>query len=202
MMTILIYEGIAAEDSPIDRQSGGDRQADHVGREERAAVHALLKLHRHSRRHSPDPSHHQRADHRKAPGKQRGVERPLAFPNTMEFSISGNIGAQLFGGYRRAEPADLSGVFRRGGQRPASSRIRFCTAPCASTAGKSSRQSRPFSGNGNVQGMPLGQGSLHDIPAMGGDRRRGHGRQRPGRPVSAVQRRHGSTCPGTAGPRQ
>ena len=84
----------------IDKAVGGNRKADHVRGKERAPVHALFKLRRHSRRHPPDPGDHQRADHREATREATRQRATSRFPNTMEFSISGNIGAQLFGGHR------------------------------------------------------------------------------------------------------
>ena len=85
VMTILTYEGIAAEDSPIGRDQEETGKRIMSAPRERPAFHALLKLPGASRRPSPDASHHQRADHRKAPGNQRGVERPLAFPTRWNF---------------------------------------------------------------------------------------------------------------------
>ena len=177
VMTILIYEGIAAEDSPIDRQSGGNRKAHHVGREKRAAISCTSQI---------------------APGRLDDIHLTQAITNeritarrlgsneaSSDLSRSQHDGVldlrehglnysedidersrQIFLAYFEEEANG------RKVQEPVS-----CTAPCANTAGKSSPQSRLFSGNGKLQGMPQRQGSLHDLPAMGGDRRRGHGRQ-------------------------
>ena len=78
----------------------------------------------------------------------------------MEFSISGNIGMNYSEDIDERSRQIFLAYFEEeaNGQ---SSRIRFCTAPCANTAGESYPQSPLSSGNGNSRECPKARHSRH-----------------------------------------